>query len=71
MVEKMDPLHVELSFKMLRLEQRMADAATVIGSRWHAIKIRRVLREVIKSRKRATLFLQAKIRFRIHMAQKR
>ena len=61
----MDALHLELSYRMLRLEQRMSQSATRIACIYRGLKTRRQLREVLKARKSATLFIQANIRRRI------
>ena len=61
----MDQYHLEFAYMMLRLEQRMSKAATRISCIYRGLKTRRHLREVLKQRKKSTLFIQAIIRRRM------
>lgn len=65
LIERMDLLHLDLAYQMLRLEQRMNQASTTIACIYRGIKTRRYLKKVLKARKSATLFIQAVIRKRI------
>jgi len=56
-IERMDTLHLELSYQMLRLEQRMNHAATRIGCIYRGVKTRRRLHKLLKARKSATLLI--------------
>ena len=61
----MSPLELELAFRMLRLDQRLAQAATCIAVCYKGIRVRRALRELLAQRKKATLFIQAAIKIRV------
>ena len=64
-VERMDAFHLDLAYRMLRLEQVMYQAATRIACIYRGIKTRRKLKAILKARKSATLFIQAIIKRRI------
>ena len=53
----MDPLQLELAYRMLRLEQRFFHAANCIVASWKGIKARRYLRKKLFLRKYATLYI--------------
>ena len=69
-VERMDPLELEMSFRMLRLEQKLSHAATCIVSCLKGIKTRRRLRNLLARRKLALLFLQAQFKGKILKRQR-
>ena len=61
----MSPLELELAFRMLRLDQRLSQAATCIVACYKGVRVRRALRELLARRKLSTLYIQAAIKIRV------
>lgn len=65
LAERMDPLHLELSYQMALLDKRFHLASLQIAAIYRGIKTRRRLRQVLVKRKWAIFTLQNAIRRRI------
>ena len=65
LVEKMDPVSLEYSFRMCRLDQKMHEAATSIVSCWRGYKARRMIVGLLRARKTALLLIQFMVKRKI------
>ena len=46
LIEKMDLLHLEMSYRMMRLEQLLEKAATTIAACYKGLKVRRYYKKI-------------------------
>ena len=65
LAERMDPLHLELSYQMALLDKRFHLAALKIAACYRGIRTRRKLKQVLAKRKWAIFALQNAVRRRI------
>ena len=57
LIEKMDLLHLEMSYRMMRLDQLMEKAATTIAACYKALKVRRFAKRIKLDMKKSIIII--------------